>query len=187
MGNTPISDQCSTSKPSENIKNQWFRFFYVFRGYRRRKLAWNGFWKKFCCRKFSFWLTMTEFHLGETSNQLIYNKNCKLLLWILFLGFYKLWPQIAQCRSTFMWSTCCIIVTGMVPFKILKDFIRFIALSTWISKFATSFVFLTSDLAIWFFTLALGGTTNLQKWRNKSSWIWTSPSAVTSSSLSNKS
>ena len=80
-------------------------------------------------------------------------------------------------------STCCIIVTGMVPFKILKHFILFIALSTWIHKFATSFqicyflhkfatVFFTSVFVIWFFTLAPDGTTNLQKSRSKSSWLW---------------
>ena len=41
--------------------------------------------------------------------------------------------------------TCCIIVTDMAPFKILNSFIRFIALWTWIRKFATYVLFLTSD------------------------------------------
>ena len=68
--------------------------------------------------------------------------------------------------------TCCFIVTGTVPFKNLKNFIPFITLSTWIRKFATSFVFLTSNFFICLFNLAPGGTTNLQKWRSKSSWIW---------------
>ena len=78
-------------------------------------------------------------------------KVAKLLLRILFFSFFKFWHQIAQVDM--MSSTCCIIVTGMVPFKILKTFIWFIALSTCICHLASSFVFLTSDFVILLFTL----------------------------------
>ena len=129
-----------------------------------------GFEKTFLLWKFLFWLTTIEFHLGETSNQLICNESCQLLLQIFFFGFYKFDFKLHNARQvTIVSSAWCIIVTGMVPFKILKNFIWLIVLSTWIRKFSSSFVFLTSGSVIWLFTLAPGGTTNLQKWRIKSS------------------
>ena len=64
-----------------------------------------------------------------------------------------------------MSSTLYIIVTGMVPFQILEKF-QFIYLSTEI--FAISFLFLISDLVIWFFKLAAGGTINLEERKSKS-------------------
>ena len=54
----------------------------------------------------------------------------------------------------------------MVPFQILEKF-QFIYLSTEI--FAISFLFLISDLVIWFFKLAAGGTINLEERKSKSS------------------
>ena len=69
---------------------------------------------------------------------------------LVFISFGFKFLNAAQVNI--MPSTCCIIVTGMVPFKILKNFIWFIDLSTWISKFATSFVYLTSDFVIWLFS-----------------------------------
>ena len=51
----------------------------------------------------------------------------------------------------------------MVPFKILKKFNQFVALSTGIRKIANSFVFLTSDFVIWLLTLTPGGASNLEK------------------------
>ena len=78
-------------------ENQRFRISDVFNGYRREKLAWNGFLKKLLLWEIiSLWLTMIEFYLRETSNQLIYNESCQLLLRTFFFGFHKFWLQIAQ-------------------------------------------------------------------------------------------
>ena len=67
--------------PLKISENQRFRFFNVFKGFIDVK-NWlemvSG--KHLCFGKFSFRLTIAEFHLGETSNQLIYNENYQLLL-----------------------------------------------------------------------------------------------------------
>ena len=94
-----------------------------------------------------------------------------IIKWILF-------PKILFPKSPHNYAQ-----KSMVPFKIPKSFIRFIALSTWIRRFASSFVFLTSDFVIWFFILAPGGTTNLWKW--KTNLLEKHLSAITSWSLSN--
>ena len=71
---------------------------------------------------FFFLLTMTGCHLGETSNQQIYNESCQLLLRIPSLVFISFDFKLHNAALVnIMSSTCCIIVTGMVPFKILKN------------------------------------------------------------------
>ena len=99
--------------PLKISENQRFRFSDVFKGYRHgeKGLKWvfKNFWEflfllffifyicffYFILFIYFFWLTMIECHLGETSNEQIYNESFQLLLWILFFGFYKFWLQIA--------------------------------------------------------------------------------------------
>ena len=104
---------------------------------------------------------MAEFLLGETPNQLIYKmKVASYFCESFYLVFISLGIKFHNATQVnIMSSTCCIIVTGMVIFKILKSLIQVTALSTC----ASSFVFLTLDFIFWFFFLARGGTTNLQK------------------------
>ena len=46
-----------------------------------------------------FWLTIAEFHLRETSNELIYMKVASYFYESFSLIFFKFWLQIAQCST----------------------------------------------------------------------------------------
>ena len=90
---------------------------------------------------------MIKCHLGETSNQQIYNKSRQLLLGILFLYFIGFSFKLHNAAQfNIISSTCRIIVTGLVSVKILKNFILSVVLSTWIRKFVTYFCLLNLRL-----------------------------------------
>ena len=165
MVNMPILGLWCTSKPSYQ-KTRGLGFVMFSRGIVMENWLEMSFEKNFllwdfclfaCCffLLFCFWLTMTVASYFYKSFSLLF----------INFGFKLHNPAQVNTKS----STCCIIVTTMVSFKILKKFILFIAVSTWIRKFATSFLFLTSDFVILLFTLAPSGIINLQKWRSKSS------------------
>ena len=107
---------------------------------------------------------MIKCHLVETSNQQIYNKSRQLLLGILFLHFVGFSFKLHNAAQfNIISSTCRIIITGLVSFKILKNLYCLLFFQHEFANLLLTFVFLTSDFVIWLLTLSAGGTNNLQK------------------------
>ena len=143
----PVSSQCSTSKPSENIRKPFFfafDFFFFFFFF------------------FFFNLPRQNAILGRL---LIRKSVIKVVSY-----FYKPFPLVFKsfgfnlhnvAQINFMSPACCCIVTSMVSFKILKNFMLFIAKYFFYRKVSSSFVFLTSDFVIWFSTCCT-------RWNNQS-------------------